>query len=74
MDHNEGHHTQSHEPKECQPKENVPPLTRIVNHYGTDLVIDLLGVDLLQQSVNFLITEAKSLREEGVGGTQLEEC
>ena len=35
-------------------------------------MVDLLGINLLQQSVNFLIIQAESLREEGIIG-QLEE-
>ena len=35
-------------------------------------MVDLLSIDLLQQSVNFLIIQTESLREEGVIGRQLE--
>jgi len=36
-------------------------------------MIDLLGIDPLQESINLLIAKPKCLREEGVSGRKLEQ-
>ena len=36
-------------------------------------MIDLLGIDPVQESINLLIAKPKCLREEGVSGRQLEQ-
>jgi len=70
---NESHHAQTYEPKECERQRKIPSLFSIVNESGTDLMINLFSIDLVQERMNLFIAKPKGLREEGVSGRQLKQ-